>query len=111
MRRLLPIAAAAAGALLAAQPAIAESQTVHYQDLDLSTPAGQKKLESRIDKAAKDICGLNDVATGTRIRDRDAEECVARAKQQIEQQLAAVIERHNAGGTSARAPAGASSVP
>ncbi|HEX7711665.1 MAG TPA: UrcA family protein [Sphingomonadaceae bacterium] len=110
--RLMPlIFAAAAGALLAAQPAIAESLAVPYDDLDLSTPQGQKKLEQRIDKAAKQVCGVNSAVTGTRLPSPEAHECVKQAKQEIGRKLAALFDRQKAGGQPAHSPAGANTVP
>jgi len=111
MRRILPMIAIAAGALLAAQPALAESVKVSYDDLDLSTPKGQKQLQTRINAAAKKICGVDDVRTGTRLPAADAQACVRDTKQQIQQQIAVVLDRHKAGGKPANSPAGANSVP
>lgn len=111
MRHVSLVFAAAAGALLAAQPAIAQSQAVTYADLDLSTPQGQKKLEQRIDRAAKEVCGINAPTTATRLPPPEAYQCVKQAKQQIQQKLAAVTDRQKAGGKSANSPAGANIVP
>jgi UrcA family protein len=112
MRRILPMIAIAAGALLAAQPALAESVKVAYDDLDLSTPKGQKELKERIDAAAKKICGIDDVRTGTRLPSSDSRTCLRDTKQQIQHQLAAVLDQYKAGGGKpANSPAGANSVP
>ena len=59
------LAAAGVGAMLIAAPALAgaDNQTsqsnVTYEDLDLSTEAGQKELDQRITIAARKTCGLN----------------------------------------------------
>ena len=37
---------------------------VQYSDLNLATPEGQKALERRIDKAAKQVCGADEARTG-----------------------------------------------
>jgi UrcA family protein len=111
MRPTPLILAAAAGVLLASGPAIAESIAVPYNDLDLSTAQGQKQLEQRIDKAAKQVCGVNAAVTGTRLPPPDAYRCVKQAKQQIERKLAALLDRQKAGGQSAHSPAGAHTVP
>ncbi|MBO80801.1 UrcA family protein [Citromicrobium bathyomarinum] len=71
---------------------------VQYSDLNLATPEGQKALERRIDKAAKQVCGADEARTGTRVVDRDARICVRNAKRQIETQIAAVIEKERLGG-------------
>lgn len=46
-------------ALSASQPAFAGTRTVHYADLDLTTQAGQAKLDARLKTAAKAVCDLN----------------------------------------------------
>ncbi|WP_292937129.1 MULTISPECIES: UrcA family protein [unclassified Novosphingobium] len=46
-------------ALSASQPAFAGTRTVHYADLDLTTQAGQSKLDARLKTAAKAVCDLN----------------------------------------------------
>ena len=46
-------------ALAASQPAHAGERLVGYADLDLSTKDGQTKLDARLRKAAKDVCGLS----------------------------------------------------
>ena len=91
------LALAALGALFAAQPAFAESVTISYKDLDLSTAAGQEKLDQRIDAAAKKVCGFNDLTTGTRIPTREARECIADARQKLEQRLATLTSKKVAG--------------
>ncbi|HEX4505620.1 MAG TPA: UrcA family protein [Alphaproteobacteria bacterium] len=50
---------AAAGFASPARAADADSRTalVHYQDLDLSTGAGEAKLKARIAKTAETVCG------------------------------------------------------
>ena len=62
MKRNAIALAAAFGLLVAAQPAFAAAAAVTYSDLDLSTDAGQKELDKRIELAAKDVCGLNAAA-------------------------------------------------
>ncbi|SMC72504.1 UrcA family protein [Novosphingobium sp. B1] len=46
-------------ALSASQPAFAGTKLVGYQDLDLTTKDGQAQLDSRLRKAAKDVCGMS----------------------------------------------------
>jgi UrcA family protein len=60
MVRLKMMVLSTTAALLAAStPAMAEVETrpVEYQDLDLSTPAGQQRLMTRIKSAVKAVCG------------------------------------------------------
>lgn len=111
MRLILPMIAIAAGALAVAPPALAASVKVSYNDLDLSTPQGQKELQNRITEAAKKVCGVYDVRTGTRLPSSDANACVRETRDQIAQQLAAVVDQHKAGGKPANSPAGANTVP
>jgi UrcA family protein len=90
--------AAAVATPLAAQPAIAESVAVTYQDLDLSTSQGQETLKHRIDEAAKEVCGFDEITTGTRIHSREARECIKTAKRQIQKKLAAIFDKDRGGG-------------
>ena len=46
-------------ALSASQPAFAATRSVNYTDLDLTTEAGQAKLDARLKTAAKAVCDLN----------------------------------------------------
>lgn len=45
-------------ALSASQPAFAETRSVGYTDLDLTTEAGHAKLDARLKLAAKEVCGI-----------------------------------------------------
>lgn len=63
-------------ASVAANPANAgwsdpASQIVSYADLDLSTPAGIKTLDGRIDRAVRKVCGKAyvDLATSRGVRE------------------------------------------
>lgn len=57
--KLFSIALLAASALAFSAPAMADwkSKDVKYDDLDLSTAAGQDELKSRVKIAVKQICG------------------------------------------------------
>lgn len=46
-------------ALSATQPAFAGTRSVGYADLDLTTAAGNAKLDARLKAAAKTVCDLN----------------------------------------------------
>ncbi|MEW4449375.1 UrcA family protein [Qipengyuania sp. JC766] len=72
-------------------PAMAADMTIEFRDLDLATEQGQKTLERRIDRAAREICGLDDTTLGTRIRDRESRQCYTRAKASAERQVTALI--------------------
>lgn len=98
------LAAAGVGAMLIAARALvgADNQTsqsnVTYEDLDLSTEAGQKELDQRITIAARKTCGQGRHTTGTRTVSRDQRRCIASAERQAKSTLAAVIEEQRRGG-------------
>lgn len=90
--------AVAVGLALPAAPALADEITVKYDDLALSTPAGQRTLDKRILVAARKACGADVPNTGTRIRSSEARKCVTQAQQQVKQQVATLIEQQRFGG-------------
>ena len=55
IRTLIPIVLVAAVA--AASPARADTRSVSYADLDLTSPQGQAVLDSRISSAIRQVCG------------------------------------------------------
>ncbi|MET0178992.1 MAG: UrcA family protein [Novosphingobium sp.] len=85
MQRLTLIAAAAAAALMGTT-AHAGAKAVRTSDLDLSTPAGQAELDSRIARAARAVCSSQ--TTGTRLRSVD-QDCVRKAAAATRAELAA----------------------
>lgn len=94
------IAAAAVGLALGAAaaattpaPAFAKEVEVRYSDLNLSTPEGQKKLDRRIDTAARTACGMNTSTTGSRLRSADATECYAKAREDVRNQVAGAVDK------------------
>jgi UrcA family protein len=94
-------ALAATMIVVASTPALAETgpdMIVRYADLDLSSEAGQKTLESRIDAAAKKYCGVGDQRTGTRLGASKAKVCYREAKRLANQQFAAIISDERRGG-------------
>lgn len=91
-------AIAATAGLATAAPAFAESVSVEYKDLDLSTEAGQVELESRLDKAARQVCGLDDIRTGTRIRSTESRKCYTDAKEQLSDRIASLVAKQAKGG-------------
>ncbi|MBD3729831.1 MAG: UrcA family protein [Sphingomonadales bacterium] len=101
MRPLLTRSLAAAamiGSIALAGPAYAETMSIQYKDLNLATAKGQKILEARIDQAAREVCGANDLRTGTRVRSAAERACVADAKAKAKEQFAALIEDKQLGG-------------
>ncbi|MXO96895.1 UrcA family protein [Erythrobacter aquimaris] len=90
--------ALAVPATASAQRAEEQSISVEYRDLNLSSPEGRKRLENRIEAAARQVCDLDETRLGSRIRSRDAQRCYVDAKKTIDAQFAAVVERHARGG-------------
>ena len=92
MTRMLIATAAAlatfatAGAALAGEAPAGRQTTVRYADLDLTTAAGQAKLDQRIDRAARAACSSQ---VDSRIARVDAA-CFAHAKASTEREMAAV---------------------
>jgi UrcA family protein len=99
MRSTPAILAAVLAATTFATPAVAKDEgvAVSYADLDLSTEVGQAKLERRIDKAARSVCGLDETRVGTRLQSREAKACfdetMAAMREQVAQRVAAGTHR------------------
>lgn len=103
-----PAILAAAGLLGAAAvfaaPALAESAgaetavAVKYADLDLSTRAGQEKLERRIDSAARSACGMEEIRTGRFTPSTAQRQCYQQTKTSVHDQVAEMIARDNSRG-------------
>lgn len=98
MKRYLVAMTAAAVLGGAATPAFAESLSIPYHDLNLSTAEGQKTLDRRIDKAAREFCGLDQTTTGSRISSRESRQCYADTKKQAQKQFAALLDERRLGG-------------
>jgi len=102
--KTLAITAAAIGLAVTASPALADGDTekntmnVSLAGLDLDTPEGQKMLDRRIDRAAREVCQFDRVRTGTRVRSRAAIDCYEKAKASASRQVAAMIEKQRRGG-------------
>lgn len=102
MKTLLSTLAAAA-MLATATPALAEraetaTVTVRHDDLRLDTPRGQRALEHRLDMAAREVCGIHEQVTGTRIRSNDANACYRQARAGAMRQYAALLDDTRLGG-------------
>lgn len=87
-------------ALAATIPAVAgETRLVRYDDLNLASPAGQERLQRRIDTAARRVCGdanarrVLGLATSTKAR-----ACIAKAKANAADQVAALDIKQARGG-------------
>jgi UrcA family protein len=91
--------AAVAGAPLAAEDfATKESFTVKYSDLDLNTEKGQKALERRITKAARDFCGVGISDTGSHIDSQSARQCFEQTRSAARAHVARLVEKSELGG-------------
>jgi len=96
-RPLVALAALATfGAL--ATPAHADTLSIPYRDLDLSTAEGQKALDRRIDVAVREFCALDQQRTGTRIASNASRRCYAETKRQATRHFAAIIDEQRVGG-------------
>jgi UrcA family protein len=92
------IAAGLAGLVLAAQPALAQSanpellvqhRVVHYADLDLSTGAGQARLDARLRHAAAAVCEAN-YGPHPLAGNLEARRCYRSALQSAQRQMASL---------------------
>lgn len=97
--RMQSLALAFAAAVLAV-PAVAADEApsvgVRYGDLDLTTAAGQRQLDLRLERAAREVCGLNEKATGTHLQSQHSRECYREARRHLDQQYAAAVNRKSA---------------
>ena len=100
--KALTLAAAALGLAVTATPALAGDEApkgkVSLSGLDLSTAEGQKMLDQRIDRVARDICEVDKVQTGSRLKSRAVRDCYNKARKSAKQQVAAAIAERQRGG-------------
>lgn len=101
--KTLALATATIGLALSATPAFAgtgeaRSQEISFAGLDLDTAEGQRMLDQRIERAAREVCGYDELSVGTRIRSNEARYCVAKARTTAKQQVAAMLEDQRRGG-------------
>lgn len=93
------IAAAILGLAATSSPAFAEREAgeimvskVRYADLDLSTQRGMDKLRSRLNQAAREVCGMDIRQTGTFLASREARACYIDTRERFERELAMLGE-------------------
>lgn len=103
MTRIFVIATAAASLIAAAAPSFAaeaagKSIAVSYKDLDLASIDGQKTLERRINKAARTVCGMDQVTTGSRIASTESRECYAQLTTKTRTAIAEATSNARLGG-------------
>lgn len=98
----LTLAAAALGLAVTATPALAGDQAptgkVSLSGLDLSTAEGQKMLDQRIDRVARDICEVDKTHTGSRLQSRTVRDCYRKARLSAKKQVVAAIAERQSGG-------------
>ncbi|PNU01709.1 UrcA family protein [Novosphingobium guangzhouense] len=90
---MLAAAALCTVGLFSTPAAFAKSVEVHYKDLDLGTVEGQGLLKKRIDKAARDVCRVDQATTGTHIRGNVDADCYRQARTNVSEQVAAAIDK------------------
>lgn len=99
----IALAGAAVGLAFTAAPALAGSddlrtQEVTFAGIDLDTVEGQRMLDQRVERAARAVCGYDELGVGTRIRSNEARDCLAKARASAKSQVAAIIEDQRRGG-------------
>lgn len=97
------LSAAVLGLAVTAAPAFAgpvehQSKTVSTAGLDLATPEGQKLLDQRIERVAREVCGISDSRTGTRMRSVRARKCLTEARASAKRQVASMGSNVQLGG-------------
>lgn len=68
-----------------------QTREVRFADLDLTTAKGRHELDRRIVRAARDVCGMDDMTTGSRLPSREASECYRLALRNTHEQVALAI--------------------
>lgn len=77
-----------------------ETMTIHVPtaDINLATPEGQKRLDQRLEKAARTVCRTTSLTTGSRILSQESRECLAKARSDSKQQVALLMNNEQRGG-------------
>ena len=94
---IVPVIAFAATVGLFALPdaasadSVSPSISVRFADLDLATAVGQQKLERRIERAARQVCALDEVTTGTRVPSAEASACYHQALRNVRSSVASAV--------------------
>lgn len=74
------------------------SVTVSADDLNLATPAGQRTLDQRVEKAVRSVCRTKSLTTGSRVLSQETQNCLAKARADAKQQMATLIREDQRGG-------------
>jgi UrcA family protein len=96
------LALALTATVLTAPAAAAEDEAlsveVHYSDLDLTSEAGQKQLDRRLERAAREVCRVDEKVVGSYMRPRHSRECYLEARRQLNQEFAQLVSRKKMAG-------------
>lgn len=97
------IAAAAVGLAVTATPALAGNSIIKTVEvtaagLDLSTVEGQRILDKRVEAAARKVCGVETVSTGSRIKSLNERACYKKALAGAKRQVASAVADRQLGG-------------
>jgi UrcA family protein len=84
----LALTGAAISPAVAASTAGPMTQAVATADINLATAQGQRVLDQRIERAARNVCRVGKPLTGTRIANPEDRACLARARADARQQVA-----------------------
>lgn len=98
MQSLVLALAAAVFAVPAAAGDETRSRAVHYGDLDLTSVEGQQQLDIRLERAAREVCRVNEPVTGSHLRSPQARECYREARRSLDQQYAQLVARKSTAG-------------
>jgi UrcA family protein len=90
--------ALSAFAIVAGTPLAAKDFTVQYSDLNLKSDKGQKELQRRIDKAAREYCGVDSRRVGSRMRSQGTRDCYKDARTAAREEMALLIGKSQLGG-------------
>lgn len=71
---------------------------VSTSDIDLGTAKGQKMLDQRVERAVRHVCRTTSLTSGSRILSQDARACLAKARSDAKQQVAALTLEQQRGG-------------
>lgn len=67
--------------------------TVSTADINLASPEGQRMLDNRLEKAVRTVCRVTDINTGRRIMSQEVRQCLAKARADTRQQVAALTAK------------------
>jgi len=100
--KMQSLALALAATVLAVPAAATEDEApsvaVHYSDLDLTSAAGQRQLDLRLERAAREVCGVDEKVVGSHLRSRHSRDCYREARRHLDQEFAQLVSRKSAGG-------------